>query len=161
MSRYHWLNTSYDQAWPAGGGTLTNLDVVIPAHATMKRFVVRNTGIQGVGTGIGFDMVVNLFWLCSIDIVAGQYSPRNLFGTQRAIPAQVVALYDTPTTQRVYTHYVNAGDNELGINEKASYGLTTGGTFTVRLATSIHKQAGALSIISGRAQAEFKVLYYL
>lgn len=160
MPTSHWVNASFDVAFSAGFG-VRQLDVNIPATATMKRFLLRGARVMATHSGIGFEPINTLFWTASVDIIAGQYSPRNIFKTSRAVPQNIVALYDVVTAQRVYTQYALACDNELSFNERTSYGTSGGPGMTVRCELSLNKHPGVYAFPDGRWTGEFRALYIL
>lgn len=164
-SRYHWVNTAYDTSFPVGGGALPNLDIDIPAGATMKRFLTRDIRVIGTTSGYTVQRVSPQYMRWRVKIISGEYAPRVLYQATYSIPYTAVCLYDNASVgtafARVYSMFELACDKEQAINEKCSYGLATGAGFTVRVESSVNQQAGTPAFMSGDASATFAALYYL
>jgi len=156
----HWVESSYDGVGWTVGTVFPNRDLVVPAGATMKRFVVTNNDYQATTNGAGLAAVGNFALRQSVDIVSGAYAPRRLLLRRCPIPKQVVGLYDPVSANRIYSELLHGGDNEFEINEKTSYGLRSGPTFTVRLSTQITGGLGFTGLLSNtNATVLFRVLY--
>lgn len=158
MPTSHWVFTSIDDTY-AGDTVLANMDIAIPATATLHRFLVRGVRITGFSQGNNPNRVVPLSLVMTVDIVSGAYSPRNIFRTSRAIPMYVTAVQTSISPDKEYTQYVLAGDNECSINEKTAYGTSSGPGFTMRLKPSIVAPPGSLPFPVGRVAIEFRALY--
>lgn len=158
MTTNHWVFGSRDTAW-AGPTVFGVIDIVIPAGATLHRFLLKDVEINGTASGEGFHTCEAHYMLWSVDIVLGQYAPRKLYSTIRRIPQDLTALWETTTSKRIYTQHMNSGDVEHGFNVKCSYGKTGGAAFTVRLTSAIAVPAGTLGSANGRAQFSFWALY--
>jgi hypothetical protein len=126
----------------------------------MKRILVRNTRMQATTIGVGIPAVGNFGLRQTIDIIAGDYNPRNLFLQRIALPCQLGTLYDPSSGGRIFSQLINGGDNDFRINERVSYGLRSGAGFTVRYAASIYEAGGFTGLVSNSsATAQFRVLY--
>lgn len=158
MPTSHWIFTSRDDAY-AGDTVIGNMDLAIPAGGTLHRFLVRGVRITGFSQGNNPNRVVPLSLVMTVDIVAGQYSPRNIYRTSRAIPFEFSAVQTSISPDKEYTQYVLAGDNECGINEKTAYGTSSGPGMTIRLAAHITAPPGSLPFPVGRYALEFRALY--
>jgi hypothetical protein len=156
----HWVASSFDNVGWTVGTTLPNRDIVIPAGATLKRFVVSQTRMQGTTNGIGLGAVGNFDLVQTVSIISGPYAGHTLWASRRAIASQFVGLYDVAVANRVYSELINAGDNEFLINERTAFGTRTGAAFTVRYASGVSGGIGFTGLISNAsASANFRVLY--
>ncbi len=160
MPTAHWQFASYDVAF-SPFQIMPHLEIVIPATATMKRMLIAGCSISGFASGNNVNRVCSLWINFTIDIVAGQYFPRNIYETSRRIPTQVVGFHDFATLERIYTVSAQANDNELGVNEKCSYGTTTGPGMTVRLSSYINNFPTGFGFPAGRAVVVFRALHIL
>jgi hypothetical protein len=161
VSRYHWTFAAYDTNGVGSSAVMPQLDLPIPAGATMKRFLTRGNLFLADDGGTAYDRVIQRYMTYDVDIVSGQYFPRNLYRTKRRIPLNAVALFDSLADGRVHTGRHAAGDLELGFNQKVSYGTADGGGFTVRLSSSMNRMPGSLELGNWKCTCEFRALYYL
>lgn len=158
MVTNHWLQGGLDGTWTAGSAQPA-INLAIPAGGIMKRFLMRAMSFQGYSTGVGFNAPAPLRLTMTVDITTGPDAPRNIYETMRVIPSRYVALYDNATLQRVYTQYIEGGDNELAFNQRCSYGTRAGPGFNVRLTMGVFPLGGALTTPAGSAKYTFRVLY--
>lgn len=159
MPTSHWVFSSVDSS-SVGPFFVRNLDVVIPAGATMKRFILKGTRLTGKHSLADFEKVNLIYQTSTVDVIAGQYNGRNLYRTTRSVPMEVAAVYDSATFERVYTSYYHAGDLELGFNVKCSFGTASGPGFTVRCQVSADKHGGAFAFPDLRYTFGFYALYF-
>lgn len=144
-----------------GTTTLPDRDIVIPATATLKRFIVHRTRVNATSEFDHYSQVNALTMNMTVEIVAGQYSPRMLYRTSRHVTHEVTAFRDPIQILSYYSQFVNAGDLELGINQKVSYGTSDGPGFTIRLASSISAIGPFQGFPVGRAIVLFSTLHLL
>lgn len=156
---YHWLAPGFDFGGTGANQVFPDLDAVIPAGATLKRFLLRNCHFYCNDGGDAFNKLIQRYITFDVNIVAGQYSPRQLYKTSRTIPFEVAAFHDVLTAQRLYSGYHHAGDLELAFNQRCAFGKNTGAAFTVRLSTSMNTYPGALNIGTFRLAVTFMLLY--
>ena len=159
MVSNHWQIQGTGGPWNALG-SLPNIDIAIPAGATLKRFVAFDHQFNAIQTGLAFNVVGNFSILQQVTIVGGPDNGHTLWQSIHPLTSNVVALNDVTTIQRVYTQYVNAGDDTLMINERTAFGKRTGPGFTLRYAVATFvgpNFAGALSYSS--YNYAFKALY--
>lgn len=159
MATYHWINAGYSLGFSPFQVLAPELSLNIPAGSTLKRFVLHNCNIGAFTTGTDVNRVCSLFAQYTLYISAGQYAGRNLFTTLRRVPHQVVGFHDVLTAQRVYTVSASAGDNELGFNQRCSYGTADGPGFTVKLRTLIGNYPVGFGFPPGNAEAQLSLLY--
>lgn len=160
MVTNHHVFAAYDNTDWNPGSSLPNLDAVIPAGATLKRFQVHGTVIAGTTNGEGLGATGNFNIDQTVTIVAGQYATRELLRRRVAIPGQILPIYDVILAKRIYSQSINGGDNEFLINQRCSYGLRIGAAFTVRYAAFISVAAGFGGAVSNRtASAVFSLFY--
>jgi hypothetical protein len=161
-SRYHWVQAGFQTSW-SGTTVLPAADVVIPAGATMKRFVVSNFAITGKTVGSNQDTLQPIYCDEQVKITTNPYLNHILYDTTRMVPVQSLSTMVTELGigYRIYTQIVSAGDLELGINEKTSYGKIGGAAFTVRFQASIFPKGPTPSLASGAVKYNFRALYYL
>lgn len=158
MVSNHWLQGGLDTAW-AGTTVFANTDLAIPAGGIIKRFLLRGVRVQGTGTGAAFNRVAPIYAFQTVDLIAGEYGAHNLFMTVRRVPSDYVALYDSTTAERIYTQYIMGGDNELGFNQRCSYGTRGGPGMTIRYQWALFLPPGTLAAPSGTVTWNFRVLY--
>lgn len=137
MVTMHSVFSSYDNVGWTVGTSFPNLDVAIPAGATLKRFIVSNQFYQGTTNGLVFSAIGNWGIRTEVAIVAGQYATRSLFLHRCALPQQVVGLYDNVALNRVYSSAICAGDQDLLIDQRVSFGTRSGPGFTIRCTNTI------------------------
>lgn len=159
MPTSHWVFSSVDSS-SVGPFFSRNLDVVIPAGATMKRFILKGTRLTGKHSLADFEKVNVVYQNSTVDVIAGQYNGRSLYRTTRRVPMEVTALYDSTTLERIYTSYYSAGDQDLGFNVRTSYGTADGPGFTVRCQVSADKHGGAYAFPDLRFTFAFYALYF-
>src|SRR5438445_8123861 len=155
VSRYHWLDTAYDTPYLAGGSSMPDLELFIPAGATLKRFLTRQTRVVGSITGFGNEYVNPQYMNFSVDLIFGEYGARNIYKTTRAIPFQVAATYQPPgvgPSSLAYSQWNLACDQELAINQKTSYGTIAGEGFLMRLTSYITQAPGTPNVLGGFAR---------
>lgn len=156
MTTRHWLRGGFDTVWTAGIN-IGDVDLVVPAGGIVKRFLLRQVSITGYVQGFNYNSLTPLRMLMSVNIIAGEYAPRDIYLTHRRVPSDYVGLYDI--VDRNYTQYVNGGDLELGFNQRASYGTAGGPGMTIRFRPTIFKDAACLTTPTGKAIYQFCVLY--
>lgn len=160
MGTYHWLNAGYTLGFSPFQVLSPDLLLDIPAGSTLKRFILHDCNIGAFTSGTDVNRVCSLWANYTLDIISGQYAPRQLFHTTRAVPHQVVGFHDVLTAQRVYTVSAQAGDNELGFNQRCSYGTADGPGFRVRLRTLIGNHPVGFGFPPGTAEAVLSLLYF-
>lgn len=160
MGTYHWINAGYTLGFSPWQVLSPDLTLNVPAGSTLKRFVLHNTNIGAFTTGLNVNQVCSLWVQYDLTISAGQYAGRRIFLTTRAVPHQVVGFHDVLTAARVYTVSAQGGDNELGFNQRCSYGTADGPGFTVRLQTLIGNYPIGFGFPPGSASAVLSLLYY-
>jgi len=165
VSRYHWLRVSNNIFLGAGTAqTVYDHTFTIPAGGILKKFIVYGTEIMGTQSGnsnLG-PGVWCLNYYFTID--TGPNAPRQLYTTTRRIPF-VVSAY-TKSFVDEYTSYMNAGDNELGVDQECSYGKSTDpNPWNVRALIAMHSAPGGQNANFGLGKASSTIivgmLYYL
>jgi hypothetical protein len=162
-SRYHWLAASFSQNTTVGNSVLPDLNIALPAGATLKRFITRGN-FQGLFSGYDVNFLQPLYTTFQFQFSTGPNAGRIIHYDTRIIPAQYLALFDTtyPTNNRIYTQICNAGDLELAVNEKCSYGKASGAAANFQCLTRILAQnSTAPAHLTGNYQLGLRALYYL
>lgn len=164
VSPYHWIRTS-NNLFLGTGTTQTVYDqtFTIPAGGILKKVIVYGVDISGFQkgnseTGVG---IWNLTQ--NIQITSGPNNNRLIFNSTRRIPQAVTAVLTGINNQ--YTSYLNAGDNECGVDQECSYGKSTDvASWTVRALMAFHGSAGGLNASFGLGQCQCTIsvgmLYY-
>lgn len=158
MPTSHWVFSSVDSS-SVGPFYVRNLDVAVPAGATMKRFLLNNCSVTSRHSEEGFQQINMLYQQTTVEVISGQYNGRELYRQTVRVPMEIAAFFDSSNFQRIYSAYYYAGDRELGINEKCSYGTRDGPGFTVRCQVSGDKQAGGFNVPNVAYRFVFRVLY--
>jgi hypothetical protein len=155
----HWIQGGYDTSWVEGTAlAAVNLDV--PAGATMKKFLMRQIAVTGIQNSTDWNGVGPLRMTMGVDIVSGEYAPRQLFLTSRRIPSEFVGVVGGIPPNDEYFQYISAGDNELGFSEQCSYGTAGGPGFRVRFTGGIFGAPGVLMHQTGNIILNFRILYF-
>lgn len=131
MATNHWVKNGTGGPW-AAIGPMADVDIPIPAGATLRRFVCQDHSFTATMTGVGFDKVGNFYLLQRVWIPDGPYANHTLWQSVKPLRSEYAALYDIAVTERVYTQWLNAGDDTLLINEKTAFGTRVGPGFTLR-----------------------------
>lgn len=164
MSRYHWVSAGIDTTWFLSHGLTDSRTIALPAGAILKKFLVRDVAINAISTGVGYNSIAPILAYIDVHIASGVNVNRVLFHASFAIPLAVTSLYDPLTAQRVYTAYHTAGDREIGVNQKCSYGHSTDPAWSVNGSLNVTSSniAGiALLNSSGHFGWNLDLLYYL
>jgi hypothetical protein len=159
MATMHEAIASADTSW-AAGSVMATLDIVLPAGATLKRFLIQNQIMTGTTTGAGFGSVANFYYGQNVSFTSGQYVDRVIFRKQYAVANELVVLYDNATLQRIYSQLINCGDETFFVDQRASYGLLSGPAFNLRLVTGNAVGPGFTGALSNtKYQVVFKAIY--
>jgi hypothetical protein len=114
--------------WLTGGGTVgfplpnvaTNVNIALPANATLKRFQLRKCSIQGFSHGTGFQYIQPLAMAQIVQFTSGFYSGKVIYQSYKDVPYNHT-IFVPITGDNAYAMY-HAGDREMGFNERCSYG---------------------------------------
>lgn len=159
MVSYHWLDAGTFGAWVVGAG-LTNIDIDIPAGATLKRCISIGHIIQGTTNGVNLAAVGNFWMNQRLVIVGGPNNNHVLYRSAHALAGQLVGLYDVVGANRIYSQLINVGDEVLGFNVKTSIGKRTDPTFKVRYQYALSVGPGWTGLLSNaQASIGFAALY--
>jgi hypothetical protein len=160
-TRYHWTQSrvSITSFYLAGNIPLPN--VVLPASAILKRFVINGLDIRGIATGTGFNVIDNYALSMTIQLNNPLYGLRQLFYGSYRLRSMNTALYDIATTQRIYTQYLSIGDQDCGVSKRTSYGQTGSGTISTISHQFFLTSVGGTAPTSGRTNIGVQYLYYL
>lgn len=138
-------------------------DFSIPAGGIVKKILINNVQMQGKQEGTTNTAVNCWYWYYLMRIIGGPNNNRIVYESARSIP-MVVSTIST-TVIEFYTGWYNAGEKELGVNEKMSYGKSSD-TLPWKINFSI-KNVGIASqnttfpISKSFYTIQAKVLYYL
>lgn len=166
VSRYHWLSFPVDTSPLPDSSliTLLNHDYTIPAHATLKKVLFHNVQLGGMTNGNDYTYVP--VWNCVsiVKIIYGPGSTRIIYRSGRRIPTYTTA-YLAGLTNR-YSSYISAGDLELGIDQKCSYGLSTDTVawtvnVTIYMTELCRRQAVIWEPFATHFTGQCDLLYYL
>lgn len=160
MVTNHWVNSSFDNFSWTTGTSLPNRDIVIPAGATLKRFVVSGTHMLGSTNGVNLAAVGTFYIQQTVSITTAPYAGHILFQRQEIIPFELVGLYDPVSGGRIYSQLFAGADMFFGINERTAFGKRSGAAFTVRYASFIGGGIGWTGLMSNSsATANFRCMY--
>lgn len=158
-SRYHWLTGGVDISG-AVPNTLQTTNLPLPAGATLKRFQGRNMFLGCYNEGNDHTAIRSLFMSQTVQFTTGPNSGRIIYKSTRRIPF-VVAEYFAAAIP-VYDVYYSAGDNELGFNQRCSYGLASGPAQNLQVQWSIGQERTTYpGTYIGEVFVQFAALYYL
>ena len=156
---YLWLTGGIDIVG-AVPNTLQTTDIVIPAGGTIKRFQLRNTYVSVFNEGTNHNTVHNLYFSENVHFTAGPMTNRVIYQSIRRIPMVTTTFFAAAVP--VYDFYAYAADNELGFNQRCSYGLKTGPSQTLRFQCAVHSQPTAYDgTYLGELTYQFAVLYQI
>lgn len=159
-SRYHWLTASVDTQFNLGLPTAQAPAISLPAGATMKRFMVRKTFYQANNNGTGGNNSYDVGIRWQVAFTAGPNNGRVIYSTDRRVPF-VSTIFVPIAGSNTYCWW-GAGDNELGFNERCSYGLASGAAAAVQATYSaVPTRFAVHSNLFGEFGYQFAVLYYL
>jgi len=165
VSRYHWLRSS-NNLFLGAGTTQTVYDhtFTIPAGGILKKFIAYETEIVGTQSG-NSNLGIGVWCLNQyFTVTSGPNSPRILFTSTRRIPFVATAYLNGFTNE--YTSYMNAGDNECGVDQECSLGKSTDpNPWNIRALMAMHSAPGGqnanFGIGKGSVTISVGVLYYL
>lgn len=155
MATMHKVIAAFDDGWVADA-PMAQLDILIPAGATLKRYLVHAQTVSGTTNGIGVAAAGRFSYGMTVSFTSGQYVGDVIFRKQWAIPTQTVALYDVLSNARVYTQYLNGGDETFFVDQRCSYGLRSGPAFNLRLDTRSYVALGWTGLLSN---ARYSVIF--
>jgi hypothetical protein len=123
VAGFHWItSTNNTYTWPGVSHNLGPADIVIPAGGLLRKVLVKQNVVNFTQTGNGY-LVVGTWYVSQVIQFSGTaYAGRHIFDRYNRLPSNLSCVYDVPATERIYTSYVNAGDETMGVNEKMSYG---------------------------------------
>lgn len=159
MVTNHWVEVGSGGPW-APGGALVDLDIPIPAGATLKRFLAYDHEFVGTSHGAGQGAVGNFTLFRRIWIVGGPYNNHTLWQDIVSLTSHFLAFYDVGLATQIYSMQICAGDQGLMINERCAYGKRTGPGFTLRYSATSRIGAGFTGLVSNANQNRaLKALY--
>jgi hypothetical protein len=162
-SRYHWITNTIGQPNFTGSTTFANLDLVIPAGGQLKKFIIHRHLFFGTSSGPNLNYAQTITLFRTVNIISGAYSPRELFVRHDRLHCDYPTLFDSTLAfnNRIYTTLLAACDDDLFVDQKCTYGKTSGASFTIRLACTLSCHGASPTLFSGSATYVFKALYYL
>lgn len=165
VSRYHWLRVSNNLFLGTGSAqTVYDNTFTIPAHGILKKIIVYGVDIAGTQSGnsnLGIGVWnLNMYFT----VTSGPDNNRILYTSTRRIPFQCTAYLKGFTDE--YTSYMNAGDNECGVDQEYSLGKSTStSSWTIRALMALHSAPGGQNITFGLGKGSVTisvgVLYYV
>jgi hypothetical protein len=164
VSRYHWLSQGINTD-PLPSTSVFNLlqkTYTIPAGGILKKFLLHNVQLGGLirGTDDTYVPVWNCIQL--VKILTGPNANRIIYRSGRRVPCFPVAILSG--VQNKYSTYVSAGDLELGIDQKCSYGLASDtSSWTVQVTISMSEMVFLQNPvwIGSQATMQCDLLYFL
>lgn len=119
MTTYTWVTGGGTVGFPLPGHT-TAVNLSIPANATLKRFQLRRTSIQGYSQGTDWTYIQPMAMSQIVQFTSGFYNGRVIYQSYKDVPYSMAQF--VPLTGPGCFQYFHAGDNEMGFNERCSYG---------------------------------------
>ena len=160
-SRYHWVSGGVSISGAIPSATQTT-NIAIPAGGIVKRFIGRGWTISAQKEATTYLGLVRPYYQ-SMDVFfsSGPNLNRHIYQSNRRIPCFWTAFEAVAIP--VYDFQVNAGDNELGFNQRCSYGKSGGAAATLTFQTRFIPGSGSYAgdLTPGIFQYNFDVLYYL
>jgi hypothetical protein len=157
--RNHWLQAGFDGTMSTS--TFKNDVLTVPAGATLKKVLLLNASVSGRHTVVGWGTSPNISAILRVTINNSVYSNRVVYQSGRMLPHVGYALYDSFTTQRIYSQIWSAGDNELGVNQQMNYNGPGQPALTVTCFLQFLNQELGPADINLRVLYNWRVLYYL
>lgn len=153
--------------WVTGGGTVgflapsvpTNVDLAIPANATLHRFQLRRVSIQGYSHGTGFQYIQPLAMAQIVSFTTGFYAGRVLYQSYKDVPYNHT-IWTPISGDNAYAMY-HAGDVQMGFNERCSYGGAGKAASNLRFQWYVVTPAGYPNVYSVGMNYQFAALYHL
>lgn len=162
-SRYHWVQGGINTTWVNAAPFSTVQTVSFPAGAELKKVLLKQNTIAGVQSAEGFNMIAPMLVDCSASFATGANTGKTVFSYTRALQNNICVLDDFFTHQRIYSNYFCAGDNELGLDMKCSWGKATEPAYTIRVGINIQGSGvpGLTYSSTGYVLFNVRFLYYL
>lgn len=159
-SRYHWLTPGVDTQFNDALPTAQVPAVSLPAGATVKRFQLRRCYYLASNADHSDSGIFGISMQMQVAFTSGPNSGRIIYQTARDIPFEQTIFVPITGTSRYCFHH--AGDNEMGFNERCSYGLASGGAATLAFTYSmVGTRFFTMQNYFGELVLQFAVLYYL
>lgn len=163
-SRYHWITTTIGQPNFTGSTTLPQCDLVLPAGAQLKKFLIKDNLFTGISSGASINFLNNLTARRIVKFTAGPFLNRVVYSDFRRMHSDYLVFFDTtqgPGTNRVYATILNSCDEDLFVDQKCVYGKAAGPTQTLSLLGSVQPHGFVPGNFTGSASYVFSALYYL
>ncbi len=158
-SRYHWLTPGIDTNFALGQPTAQCFAASIPAGGIVKRFQLRNCLFHAKNFSNTFTNVFGLSIDMTVQFTSGPNNGRIIYKGKRDIPLQYGI--NVGSISGVYTGIWHAGDNELGFNQRCSYGLATGAAANLQFSYfMVPDPFHGYDNYFGEWSFQFGVLYY-
>ena|ERR1700741_95157 len=159
-SRYHWLTPGIDAQFNLSLPTAQAFPASLPAGATLKRFMVRQAAFYAKNQSNSFNDTFGMYVNWTVHFTSGPNSGRTIYSTNRDIPVEFGL--NPGSISNVYSAIWHAGDNELGFNERCSYGLASGAAANLQCSYSIvPSRFSTFTNLFGEFSFQFAALYYL
>lgn len=160
MGTYTWIQTGSSKV---GSGYLSfdPMVLTIPSGATLKRMILANVHYQAIQQGTTWDALSPTTWDMNVLLNSSYYGTKLIYRATRAIPMAVTSSIDNlPTALVRWSAYFVAGENELGFNQRASYGTHDTPAFTISLSAGASPRPGSPTTANYDASCLFQALYY-
>lgn len=159
-SRYHWLTAGVDAQFNLALPTAQANAIALPAGAQMKRFIIRQCFWQATNNGTGGNNAFDISIRWNVKFTAGANINRVIWQSYRHVP--FTATIFTPISGSNTWWWSGAGDNELGVDQKATYGKSTDPAASILCSYSVlATRFASMSNLFGEFGFQFAVLYYL
>lgn len=125
MGTYHWVTDGSSAAGAIPPQTVGPFSLIGPLNSIAKRFQVRGCSLvarTGSAFGDGFGPYT---WTHDFDFNQGALPTRRIYHSVRGIPMTVAATGDFSLHSERYLASWWSGDEELGVNQRCSYGKST------------------------------------
>lgn len=161
MPTAHWLQSRFSSTGFSVWNNIPLPTITIPAGGRLVRFISNGLQMRANETGVGGTAIFLYDLEVTLSITSGHYSPRQLFyGTYR-FDQNVTALYDSATFQRIYSNWLQIGDQDVKINQRCSYGGNGIGSFVITPTVKVITQPFTLTPPTGAQDVGFQFLYLL
>lgn len=159
-SRYHWLTGGIDQQFNSALPNTQISAAALPPGAQMKRFLIRNCHFQAKNVGASQSSQFALAMAWTVQFTGGANTGRIIWQANRDIPLQT--WINSGAISGVFGALWHAGDNELGVNQRAIYGKATDGGANLQFTFGVTPDRfHDFTNLFGEWSWNYGILYYL
>ncbi len=159
MATFHWETGGFDVTGTPtfNSDQVTSLD--LPAGATLKKVLVRQTGIHLKLAGTDWSAINPFELTMLIEMVGGLWDGRELFAGTFDVPFETNGFEVSGVP--VYQAFWHAGDRELAVNQRCSYFIGTSAPANVRFTTAMFSDFSFFDRPNGDWHMGYKIGYLL